>query len=119
MWRLVIFTVFIFTSITSACYKNVEIHNQLDGRITFRLTFSEKRSWDFQEKIEKGRRWKQPNYRGDDLVNSIQVYSEKDKVYCQRYDSSGTGYWHFIVEYEEHSYGTPGDCKVTRIGGFS
>merc|ERR1719219_3224151 len=124
MWRLFVFTVFVFSSTTTACYKQLRIENNLDSRVQIYirtscgaalLFFCVHRNFD----IEKGSVWNQTESRGLGLISRIYACTKNGKdgkceKECQGYSSSGTGYWHFKVEYKEH-----GECKVTRIGGLS
>merc|ERR1711981_270662 len=133
MWRLVVFTVVILSSTTSACnYKQVQIDNQLDASVDVKVSMSVCSiclcGCSSSGKIDSGKSWTVQDIepvdydleRGPNLERGLvtRITASGKDVKCEDYTSTGTGYWHFKVEYKDKEKGN-GECKVTSIPGLS
>merc|ERR1712200_212202 len=125
MWRLVVSTVFIFSSTAMACYKPVEIDNQLDLRIKAVVQFDDQDEFVYTGFIESGAVWTEDDSGKDSrrrrLISAVYADTWKNgkKVQaCVLYGALDTGYWYFKVEYKDKKHKEYG-CQVTRIGGYS
>merc|ERR1711874_43157 len=130
MWRLVVFIVVISTTLvvilsstTTGCFKKVQIDNELDSRVKVQILLSDSRIYpNVKFSIEKGSVWTMDDgvRRGImlDNINATVMKDGKEERECDQYSSTGTGYWHFKVEYKNKEKGD-GECQVNRIGGLS